>query len=161
MPPMSNMERMLELAEAVFYNRDGADGQITVDEQEREKLQAISPHCLTEYNDGNGPAIWVLLIPTTQQLMQQFVAGTIDEVTLLNQTPLNIPYEALYLCSAITLPEYRGKGLTMKLTIDAIKAINMQHQLQALFYWPFSEEGKKLAERISINTGLSLHTRVA
>ena len=147
---MSNLERMLELVETAFYDRDGADGQITVDEHEREKLQAISQLCLTEYNDGNGPAIWLLMVPTTQELMRRFVAGTIDEVTLLNQTPVGITYDALYLCSAITLPEYRNRGLTLDLAAKTIKRIRNQHPVQTLFYWPFSEAGEKLARSLSV-----------
>ena len=156
---MTNLQRMLDLVEEAFYERDDAEGQITVNEEERAHLQAISPHCLSEYDDGNGPAIWLLVIPTTHQLMHSFIGGQIDEVSLLMNTPPGVSYDALYLCSAITLPEYRHKGLTMKLAMDAIDNICKKQPIQSLFYWPFSDDGKKLAERIADYTKLPLAER--
>ncbi len=158
---MTNLQRMLDLVEETFYERNDAGGQITVNEEERAQLLAISPHGLSEYDDGNGPAIWLLLIPTTTELMDSFIDGHINEVSLLLNTPIGASYDALYLCSAITLPEYRHKGLTMKLALDAVNNICQTHPIQSLFYWPFSDDGKKLAERIATSLSLPLMVRIA
>jgi hypothetical protein len=72
-----------------------------------------------------------------------------------NTTP-GISYEALYLCSALVLEEYRRKGITKRLTVKAIKEIRRDHPLKALFVWPFSEEGEKAAQCIAGLTSLPL-----
>jgi hypothetical protein len=44
-----------------------------------ERLRRIHPATLTERDDGKGPTAWILLIPTTHELMGQFLAGQITE----------------------------------------------------------------------------------
>ncbi|MES1224360.1 MAG: hypothetical protein ABUT20_53185, partial [Bacteroidota bacterium] len=103
-----------------------------------------------------GPIAWVLLIPTTAALMNDFLAGKISEKQLFEKTPLNVPYDALYLCSAITLEEYRGKGITKKITLEAIEKIRKDHPIKTLFVWPFTKQGELLAEKLAALLGLPL-----
>ena len=42
-------------------------------------------------------------------------------------TPLNTKYEAIYLCSALLLEEFRGKGIAQELCIEAIEGIKIAH----------------------------------
>jgi hypothetical protein len=44
-----------------------------------EHLQLIHPDTISEYDDGSGPVCWILCIPTTLQLMNQFIN---KEITL-------------------------------------------------------------------------------
>jgi len=91
--------------------------------------------------------------------MTQFIDQKISERELYELTPLNTKYEAIYLCSALLLEEFRGKGIAQKLCVTAIENIKRDHSIKALFYWSFSKEGEKLAEKISGLVGLTLHKR--
>jgi GNAT superfamily N-acetyltransferase len=98
----------------------------------------------------------MLVIPTSRDLMKQFISKKINEQELLFTTPLRTKYDALYLCSALVLPEHRGKGYARQLTIKAIKSIQKHHPIKYLFYWAFSAAGKNLAESVAKECGLPL-----
>ena len=142
---LSNFERMIQLAEDVFSAHNDP-AQLDVDEKVIARLERIHPTTLSEHIEGDGPVVWILLIPTTIDLMNRFVAEEISETELLNQTPLDIKYEALYLCSALVLSEFRRKGLATKTGMEAIHQIRMDHPIKFLFTWNFSDEGASLAE---------------
>jgi len=139
-----------------FFDTRNDPDQISVTPQDRAKLESIHPATLSEYTDGDGPVVWIMLIPTTKAIMDRFITGTITEQQLLNETKPGTVYDTIYLCSASVLPEYRRKGLAKKVTIDAINSIREDHPIIALFYWPFSDDGRKLARSIARETGLPL-----
>jgi len=152
---VKNFERLIQLAEEVFDVRNDPD-QLDVSEEVIERLLKLHPSTLSEEDYGEGPVAWVLLIPTSVHLMEEFLAGRISERELFYNTPTGISYDALYLCSALVLEEYRRKGITKRLTVKAIEDIRRDHPLQALFVWPFSEEGEKAAQCIAGLTSLPL-----
>jgi len=156
--PKSNFERMIQLSDEVFSSRIDPD-QLNINENVMEHLQLIHPDTISEYDDGNGPVCWILCIPTTLDLMTQFINHKISERQLYELTPLNTKYEAIYLCSALLLEEFRGKGIAQGLAIKAIESIKLDHSIKALFLWAFSKEGEKLAEKISGLIGLPLYKR--
>ena len=153
----SNFERMIRLAEDSFAARKDPD-QLDVDENVIERLQSLHPATLSEFNE-NGPVVWILLIPTTNELMKKFLSKEISEKELFYQTSPGIKYDAVYLCSAMVLPEYRNKGIAKRLTIEAINNIRKEHNIQTLFVWPFSKKGEKLSEEIAKQTSLPLLKR--
>jgi len=155
---LTNFERMIQLSDQVFSTRTDPD-QLNVDENVMERLQLIHSNTISEYDDGNGPVCWILCIPTTLDLMTQFMNQKISERELFELTPLNTKYEAIYLCSAFLLEEYRGKGIAQSLAVKAIESISVDHSIQALFMWAFSKEGEKLAEKLSGLIGLPLYKR--
>jgi predicted GNAT family acetyltransferase len=155
---ISNYERMIQLSDEVFSSRTDPD-QLNVNENVMEHLQLIHPDTLSEYDEGNGPVCWLLCIPTTLDLMTKFINKTISERELYELTPLNAKYEAIYLCSALLLEEFRGKGIAQNLAIKAIESIRIDHPIEALFFWSFSKEGEKLAEKVSRLLGLPLYKR--
>jgi predicted GNAT family acetyltransferase len=155
---ISNYERMIQLSDEVFSSRTDPD-QLNVNENVMEHLQLIHPDTLSEYDDGNGPVCWILCIPTTLDLMTKFINQTISERELYELTPLNTKYEAIYLCSALLLEEFRGKGIAQSLGVTAIEKIRIDHPIKALFFWSFSKEGEKLAEKVSRLIGLPLYRR--
>lgn len=157
--PSSNFERMLQLAEEVFVAKNDPD-QLDVNQEVLERLQLIHPATVSEYDDGNGPVAWVLLIPTTLELMNQFLENKISEKELFELTPLDTTYDALYLCSAMVLEEYRRKGIAKRLVLNAIEKIRKDHPLKALFVWPFTKEGDLGAEIIARLTSLPLYRRL-
>jgi len=156
--PKSNFERMIQLSDEVFSSRIDPD-QLNINENVMEHLQLIHPDTISEYDDGNGPVCWILCIPTTLDLMTQFINHKISERQLYELTPLNTKYEAIYLCSALLLEEFRGKGIAQGLAIKAIESIKLDNCIKALFLWAFSKEGEKLAEKISGLIGLPLYKR--
>jgi hypothetical protein len=155
---ISNYERLIQLSDEVFSSRTDPD-QLNVNENVMEHLQLIHPDTLSEFDDGNGPVCWLLCIPTTLDLMTKFINKTISERELYELTPLNAQYEAIYLCSALLLEEFRGKGIAQNLAVSAIAKIQIDHPIEALFFWSFSKEGEKLAEKVSRLLGLPLYKR--
>lgn len=155
---LSNYERMIQLADEVFSSRTDPD-QLNMDENVMKHLQLIHADTMSEYDDGNGPVCWILCIPTTLDLMNKFIDQKISERELYELTPLNIKYEAIYLCSALLLEEFRGKGIAQRLSVNAIESIKIDHPIKSLFFWAFSKEGEKLAEKISGLIGLPLYKR--
>jgi GNAT superfamily N-acetyltransferase len=153
-----NLQRMLQLAEEFFGTRNDPT-QISVNEDVIAKLRQIHPATLSEEKDENGPIAWMLVIPTTHQLMEQFIAREINEQELLDRTIPGGTYDALYLCSALVLPEHRGKGLAKHLVSSAITAIRKDHPIHWCFYWALSAEGEKLATAAAGEFGLPLYCR--
>lgn len=154
----TNFERMIQLADEVFAVRQDPD-QLDVDDQVLERLAQIHPATVSEYDDGNGPVAWVLLIPTTKELMEQFLRKEISERELFERTNPGDSYEALYLCSAMVLEEYRRKGIARTLTLEAVEQIRADHPITSLFVWTFSEEGAAAATELARITGLPLYHR--
>lgn len=153
---LSNFERLIQLADEVFAVKSDPS-QLDVNPEVRERLHQIHPATVSAYDDGNGPVAWVLLIPTTIGLMKRFLESEISEKELFELTPLNISYDAIYLCSALVLEEYRRKGITKQLALAAIESIRAKQPLKAAFVWAFSPEGDKAAEMIARLAGLPLH----
>ena len=152
---LSNFERMIQLAEEVFDSKSDPE-QLEVNEEVLNHLCQIHPASVQEFDDGNGPVVWVLLFPTTNERMEDFLKNKISEKQLFELTPLDILYDAIYLCSAMVLEEYRRKGIAQKLTKNAIEDIRKSHPITSLFVWPFTKEGSSLAEKISTSIGLRL-----
>lgn len=155
---MTNFDRMIQLASEVFDAHNDPK-QLDVDESVIEQLQQLHPSCVSEFIEGDGPVIWLILIPTTEKLMNEFIEKKISERELLNQTPLHIKYDALYLCSVMVLEEFRRKGLAKKIALEAIKKIRFDHPIKKIFTWNFSKEGSLLAESISREESLPLFNR--
>ena len=142
-----------------FFEAKNDPDQISVTEEVMSRLGKIHPSTLSEKKDENGPIAWILVLPTTQRLMEDFVAEQISERELLEKTPIGASYDSVYLCSALVLPEHRGKGLARGLAADAVRSIQRDHPIRYLFCWPFSTEGKKLANSIARELDLPLRQR--
>jgi len=157
---MDNLQRMIKLADEFFGMRNDPT-QISVGESTTEKLKMIHPATMSEERTAEGPIAWILVIPTTRTVMEQFLTKQITERELLERTPIPASYDALYLCSALVLPEYREKGIARRLAASAIRSIQKDHPLRDLFYWGFSQEGRKLASALAAEFGLPLHVRAS
>ncbi len=152
---LSHFERMIQLADEVFASKNDPS-QLDVNQEVLQRLQRIHPATVSEYDDGNGPVAWVLLIPTTTDLMNRFLNKEISEKELFELTPLDTPYEALYLCSAMVLAEFRRKGIAKQLALSAIENIRKDHPVKAMFVWAFSPEGDLGSEVVARLTALPL-----
>ena len=149
---------MIELADKVFAVKNDPD-QLDVNEDVLEHLAEIHPASVSEYIDGDGPVAWILVIPTTERLMYMFLENTITEKELYEQTPVDEQYDVIYLCSALVLEEYRRKGITKRLTLEAIGKIRQDYPIKYLFTWPFSKEGDLASEKIAEEVGLPVFKR--
>ena len=156
--PGDRLQRMIDLAET-FFGTKNDPSQLAITPEVMERLRRIHPRSMTETADDQGPYVWIILIPTTDGVMKEFLAGRIDERELLERTPPNVACEALYLCSALVLPEFRGQGLALRAVCEAIAEIRTIHPLRTLFYWSFSGEGERLAKAVARETGLPVRQR--
>lgn len=102
--------------------------QLQVDETIISTLIALHPASVSELDYGDGPVAWILLIPTTIDVMHSFLNNTCNEQDLLNNTSIDSNFNALYLCSAIVLPEYQQQGIARQLTLKAIEEIQKHMQ---------------------------------
>jgi hypothetical protein len=155
---LSNFERLVQLADEVFAVKSDPS-QLDVNAEVLDRLHQLHPATVSAFDDGNGPVAWVLLIPTTLELMNRFLDNQISEKELFSLTPLNSDYDAIYLCSALVLEEFRRKGITKQLALTAIESIREAHPLKAAFVWAFSSEGDLAAEAIAQLAGLPLFKR--
>jgi len=153
-----NFERMLRLAEDFFDVKNDPE-QLSMNDEDRAQLERLHPATLSEERNEDGPIAWMLLFPTTRAQMDRFLKCEIGERPLLHETALGIPYDAVYLCSALVLDEFRGKGLARRLARTALRAIMADHAIETLFIWPFSEEGDRLAAALAAEFGLPLLRR--
>ena len=154
----SNFERMIQLADDVFATKQDPN-QLDVDELVIERLLQIDPNSVREFDDGNGPVAWLILIPSTNELMQQFVKKEISEKELFLKTEIGENYESVYLCSGLVLPEYRRKGITKELAMNAMAEIRKRHEIKSLVAWPFTEEGNLASEDLARSLALPLLKR--
>ena len=118
----SNFERLLAITTSFFDTKNDPD-QLQVDEQVITRLLELHPATVTELVEGDGPVLWILLIPTSLATMHAFLNGAITEAQLFEQASIGSQFEAVYLCSASILPEYRNKGFIYKLTCEALVRI--------------------------------------
>jgi Acetyltransferase (GNAT) domain len=154
----NNYQRMFDLIDDVFATRNDPN-QLQVNHDVMKRLNEIHPATLSEIADENGPLIWALIIPTTTNIMNDFLLGKISENDILKKTKPGQAYNCIYLCSVTTLPEMRGKGKTKRLCLDAIQKIRETHSIQTLFVWAFTKEGEMLAETLSKSAGIELKKR--
>ena len=154
----SNLERMIRLADE-FFQAKSDPYQLSVDEKVIEQLYNLHPNTVAEEKDVNGPIAWTIVIPTTNEIMKRSLSAEINEQEILSLTKPQAQYDAIYLCSALVLPEYRRKGIAKRMLIDSIQAICSDHPIRTLFYWSFSTEGERLAKAVARELALPLLKR--
>lgn len=155
-----NYRRMLQLA-TDFFDVKNDPSQLDIDESVINRLTALHPATMGEIADNNGPIAWTIVIPASMNAMDQFLKGALTESALLDLCERENRFETVYLCSALVLPEYRGRGLVKQLVCTSIHAIQRDHHLAALFCWSFSIEGEYLSRSIAKELQLPLHIRTA
>lgn len=158
MKQLSNEERLRQLA-ADFFDVKNDPEQLQVDEAVLEMLTRLHPKAVCEERCDEGPIAWTLIIPTTYELMEEFLKKEINENELLYRTPFPCTFEAVYLCSALVLPEYQRKGIAKRMLTNAVQALCSEYPIRALFYWSWSEAGTKLAHSVATACGLPLYQR--
>lgn len=156
--PKDNFARMIRLVDEFFETKNDPD-QLSIDEEVMNRLHEVHPSTMGEIADEDGPVAWTIVIPTTASVMKQFLNKEINEQALMDLTSPGQVFESVYLCSALVLPEHRGKGLAKKLTVDSVRSIMLDHRITTLYYWAFSKEGDALANAASFELGIPLRKR--
>ncbi len=105
-----NLARMIELADE-FFEAKNDPMQISVNSETMDLLKEIHPSTISEIANANGPIAWVLVIPTTSSLMNEFISKKINENQLLHNTPLGSKYDAVYLCLRACPPRREGQRI--------------------------------------------------
>jgi hypothetical protein len=146
--PENIRRRIIEITEEFFGTADHPE-QIPVTDEAWKKVEALSPDSSAYVLDEKGePISWILIIPTTKEIAQKFLAKEISERELLDSTKPASTYDALYLCSAFTVSGHRREGLAAKLIKETLG--KMPHAENAvLFAWPVTNEGEELLRKLS------------
>jgi ribosomal protein S18 acetylase RimI-like enzyme len=151
-------ERMIQLAEESFHTSEDPSA-IVVTDTLLGRLRHMHSSTVSEECDEAGPVAWVLLLPTTHELIVRFLDKSLSERQLFEATPDDATYDALYMCSALVLPEYRRRGIARRLIVDAVRSIGKDQPISELAFWPFSIEGRLLAESAARECRLPLFGR--
>lgn len=91
---------------------------------------------------------WSVVMPTSLEVMDNFLSEEITERELLEISRIDSKFEALYLFAVIVLPEYRKKGLAKFLFKTQIEYFKEKYNINNIYSWWFSEEGKKLGDSL-------------
>lgn len=142
-----------------FFSAKNDPNQLDVNEAVMAQLHAVHPACVGEYNNENGPAAWSIVIPVTRYVMELFLACQLSKKELFERTLREKEFSALYLCSALVLPEFRRKGIIKNLVLSSLREIQKTYRIQELCCWAFSSEGKQLAEKIAGEARLPIYFR--
>lgn len=153
-----HFERMIRLATEFFSTKNDPE-QLDVTPEVMEQLEHIHTATLSEEIEGDGPVVWILLIPTTADTMQKFLSGHYSESQLLSHTRPGETFTCIYLCSALVLPEFRRQGRAFRTALHAIREIRKDHPIEQLYCWSFSQEGKALAHQLAETERLPLSER--
>ncbi len=125
-------------------------------------MRKVISSCLNIIRQENKIVGLTLIFPCRKELMNDFISKKITEADLLDKlkkSPSNRKPEAIYLCSALIKPEFRGKGLALKSFIKSIKNnFNLKYR-PPLFYWGYSNEGDALSNKIAKILNLPIYKR--
>ncbi|HUL43268.1 MAG TPA: hypothetical protein VLY03_02810 [Bacteroidota bacterium] len=149
---------MIQLVDEFFQMKNDPE-QLSITPEIMDRLKRMHPSTMSERANDDGPVAWVLIFPTTHDLMKKFLEEQISEGILFEKTEPGITYDSIYLCSAIVLPEFRRTGLAENMTVEAVDNIRKDHPIRTLFYWAFSPEGDLLANAVGRKTSLPVYKR--
>ena len=148
------LDKMLDIGEQFFGTANDPD-QMPATRESFYKLQRLHPKTVIYRLEKGEPISWVVVLPTSAELMEKFLRGEINERELLDLTEPQDKYEALYLCAAFTVSEYRRRGYVIEMFKEAINAIPHVQDVK-LFAWLFSQEGRRLTEKLNSVLGTKI-----
>lgn len=153
-----NLKYMIKIAEE-YFGTESDPTQIPITLETMQRLLNLGPHTLVFAERDKQPIGWVVTIPTTNELKDQFLKDEITERELFDQSqPKTVP-EVVYLCAAFVLPEYRRQGIAFDLLAEAVARYRYVNPEVNFFAWIYSAEGQKLVERLSNQLSLEIETK--
>ncbi|MDP4012111.1 MAG: GNAT family N-acetyltransferase [Candidatus Nanoarchaeia archaeon] len=151
------------LAEQEFGMEADPD-QIQISEKTYDWIYNHIPDCLNVIKLKGEVIGHTFIIPCSEILMNKFLNKEITENELFEKIKKTVTvknFETIYLCAAFIKSEFRRQGLASKGMVNSIKKLLSKRDIKpTLFYWAFSEEGKKLATKIAENVDLDLKGRL-
>ncbi|HXK36492.1 MAG TPA: hypothetical protein VJ553_02830 [Candidatus Paceibacterota bacterium] len=154
----SIIAKEMEIAERIFGTRQDPD-QIPINRKSLRKLMTLSPEAIQHKLDERGePIAWVVVVPTTKELMEEFLQGRLTERQLFDRTEPRNEYDALYFSSAITVPEHRRRGIAIELFQRAVERIPHPSDV-AIFAWPTTDDGRAMAKALAGRFGIEVRLR--
>ncbi len=151
------LEKVRAISEEFFGTKDDPN-QIPITAESHSKFLRLHPRSMIYKMEDGQPVCWVLVLPTTKKLASRFLVGEINERQLLDMTEPLAVYDALYLCSAFTVPAYRNKGYAALLLKDCVQGIPLTED-PMIFAWIFSEEGGRIVEKLGQELGRNIEIR--
>ncbi|MBI2449638.1 GNAT family N-acetyltransferase [Candidatus Pacearchaeota archaeon] len=152
-----------KLAEKYFKTQNDPN-QIKVKEAHSKWILNNIPECLNIIKDDNTVIGFTLILPCNKVIMNQFLNKKINESELFEQIKKSINYDnfdTIYLCSVFIAPKYRKHGLASQAFVKSINKIIQNRKVKPiLFYWAYSNEGKKLIHKIADIAKLELRERI-
>jgi hypothetical protein len=117
--------KVLKISEEFFGTESDPD-QMPISQESADKLTSIHPDAVVYKFDGYGnPVGWAVVVPTSEQIMEKFLSQKISERQLLDEAAQEKKSEAIYLCAAFTLPDYRRRaGYAKELLLQAIQKVS-------------------------------------
>jgi hypothetical protein len=138
-----------------FFRTTNDSQQIPITKEALDKILQLHSKAFLYKLENNEPISWVVVVPTSKDLADKFLNDEISERELLDLSKPQPVYEAIYLCSATTMPEHRRKGYVMKMMKEVILAIPHTEDVK-LFAWAYSPEGKSLMEKAARDFGVKI-----
>jgi hypothetical protein len=151
---------MMELAEDVFDARNDPE-QLDVNEEVIKRFQLIHPASVSEYNEGDGPIAWVLLLPTTLVLMNQFLERRSTKKNCFTRHPCTFLTKRFTCVPPWCSMNIAGRALLNAWLWMLLTGSGKDHTITCLFYWSFTEEGDFAAKSLAKACELPLLLRMA
>jgi len=143
-----------------FFGTQHDPSQIPVNLASYNKLVKLWPGAFSYDLRNNEPVSWVVVVPTSQTLMHQFLHKAITERQLLAYTAPAKVYACLYLCSVFTMPAFRRQGLAFKLLLESIKHAPIDSGAP-IFAWSTTQAGEEFIKKLESVLGKKVLRRQA
>lgn len=157
-----DVEIISQMAENYFKMREDPT-QIKAAKETKEWIYTKFPESLNIIKNKDRIIGFTWVLPCSKELMNQFLEKKLNEFELferIKQRTRKEKIESIYLCSSIIEKDFQNRGLATKGFVKSIKLITKnKHSNITLFYWPFSKEGKALAEKVAKLTNFELEIR--
>ncbi|MGD0976988.1 MAG: GNAT family N-acetyltransferase [Minisyncoccia bacterium] len=145
-------EKVLKISEEYFSSNTDPN-QMPINKDSEQKLLSIHTDTIIyKLDEKEEPIAWAVVVPTSTETMTSFLEKKITERELLDIAAKEKKFDALYLCAVFVLPEHRRKGYAKELLLNAIEKIPNSDKA-TLYAWIYSDEGKKLVEALTKETG--------
>ncbi len=160
-----DVKELLAMLESYFKTHDDPE-QMQINLDGAHWIGERIPECSIIIKHKDEVVGSTFIMPCTKEIMKKFVSKEINEAELGEEIKNKVSYEnmdAIYLCSVFVKPEHRNKGLALKGTLTSIEKISKKahKEIESLFYWAYSEEGKRLANKVAKSVKLHLYARPA
>lgn len=145
-PTEKDVEKMNKIAVEFFGTEDKTMVDPTT--ENAKKMIVLEKNTFVYYKKDDEPISWSLVLPTSKENARQFLAEEITERELFDKSAENPSFESLYLFAAVTVPNYRKKGLGSSLMKYQIDYFKKKYQIKDFYAWTLSKEGKALIKSL-------------